>query len=557
MLLKRENKLLLAVMVVGLLSACGGKPKNAALGAGGSAIPVEAGSDRDYFDSTGNMILPLVEEPVTFKVLWNKDPQDKGTIKDKSILEKAFNDTGLRWNVEEVSSAGWTEKVSVVFASNDLPDLFTGGIPNLVNFTDQCVDITDMLPKYMPFTADFLMNRYPSVTRAEAFSGRLYSLPGVRINNVYPSLGLWHINTTWLKNVGMGIPQTTDELYAVLKAFKEKDANGNGDLNDEIPFSFVKLLDDIGLLPIMNCFGLINDGANKAQHYIMVENNRVFFAPIDRRFYDMLEYLNKLYVEGLLDKDGFVQSRNDRYAKASANKVGFAIGGGLITETFGNEVGEQISYMLPPKSKYGAVIKQNDPPGELSLHLYTITKKCKSPELLLLLAEYSNATPDRRFETRFGPEGGAWEVGASGKFINATNYQGKPYDNRAQAVATLSPYNRLPYIITWEDESRREYLGLSETYNKAIVELYGPDGGAAYNECFPLGNDTLESIQNRSELFTEIDIYIQNFIVNSVINGITETKWKEHQDMCRKLNIEAFISDYQGFYDRVKALGER
>ncbi|HCA69426.1 MAG TPA: sugar ABC transporter substrate-binding protein, partial [Lachnospiraceae bacterium] len=35
----------------------------------------------------------------------------------------------------------------------------------------------------------------------------------------------------------MEIPKTTEEFEAVLKAFKEKDANGNGDPNDEIPFS--------------------------------------------------------------------------------------------------------------------------------------------------------------------------------------------------------------------------------------------------------------------------------------------------------------------------------
>jgi putative aldouronate transport system substrate-binding protein len=554
MFLKRKSKVLIVLFGVFLFASCGRETKGTETAGKAETAEVSAGLNRDYFDEAGNMILPLVKEPVTFKVLWNKDPQDKGTIHDKSILTKAFNDTGIRWDVEEVSAAGWAEKVSVVFASNDLPDLFTGEIRNLVNFTDQCVDITDMLPGYMPFTADFVGNQYPSVVRAEAFGGRLYSLPGVRINNVYPSIGLWHINSTWLKNIGMAIPRTTDEFYAVLKAFKEKDANGNGDPNDEIPFSFVKLIDDIGLLPIMNSFGLINDGANRAQHYVMVEKGKVFFVPIDQRFYDMLEYLNKLYAEDLLDKDGFVQSRNDRYAKASSNKVGFAVGGGLITETFGNEVGEQISYMLPPKSKHGAVIKQNDPPGELMLHLYTITKKCKNPELLLMFAEYCNATPDRRFETRFGPEGGAWEVGASGKFINATDYKGKPYDNRAQAVATLSPYGRLPYILTWEDESRREYLGFSETYNKAIVDIYGPNGGAAYSECFPLGNDSLESIQSRAEMFAEIDIYIQNFIVKSVIEGINQAKWKEHLELCRKLNIEKFIADYQAFYDRLTAL---
>lgn len=34
----------------------------------------------------------------------------------------------------------------------------------------------------------------------------------------------------------MKMPETYDELVTVLQAFKDKDANGNGDVNDEIPF---------------------------------------------------------------------------------------------------------------------------------------------------------------------------------------------------------------------------------------------------------------------------------------------------------------------------------
>ena len=33
------------------------------------------------------------------------------------------------------------------------------------------------------------------------------------------------------------MPTTTEELREVLRAFKEQDANGNGDPNDEIPLS--------------------------------------------------------------------------------------------------------------------------------------------------------------------------------------------------------------------------------------------------------------------------------------------------------------------------------
>jgi len=505
--------------------------------------------DPAYFDADGSMILPLVQEPTTFRVVWKKDPLDKGSLMDKTILKEAFEKTGIAFEVEEVSATAWDEKIAVMFASNDLPDLICGDIKNLINYTDQCVDITDLLPVYAPFTNQFITEQYSAAARAEAFGGRLYSLPSIRVNNLYPSLGFWEINTEWLKNVGMEIPTTVDGLYEVLKAFKEKDANANGDPGDEIPYSFVKLVDDVGLLNMMNCFGMVNDGTNKAQHYIMVENGQVLFTGTDQRFYDMLAYLNKLYAEDLMDKDSFVQEKTDRYAKASDNKVGFLTAGGLITEAYGNDAGAQIGYMQPPSSQYPAVIKQSDPPAEMMLHMFTITKACEHPELLLMLQEYCVSTPERRFETRFGPEGGAWEVGESGKFINTTNFDGKAYANRAEAIATLSPFGRWPCILKYEEESKREYLGFSELYNTAKETIYGPDGGVAYKECFPLGNDTLENTARRAEMFAEIDTYMQNFIAESVMNGIDEAKWAANKQNCEKLNIPEFVANYQALYD--------
>ena len=49
----------------------------------------------------------------------------------------------------------------------------------------------------------------------------------------YPKL--W-FNYDWLEKLGLEEPQTTEELYEVLKAFKTQDPNGNGKAN-EIPLT--------------------------------------------------------------------------------------------------------------------------------------------------------------------------------------------------------------------------------------------------------------------------------------------------------------------------------
>ena len=46
------------------------------------------------------------------------------------------------------------------------------------------------------------------------------------------------INKTQLDNLGLDVPTTLGELKDVLVAFRDNDANGNGDASDEIPMDF-------------------------------------------------------------------------------------------------------------------------------------------------------------------------------------------------------------------------------------------------------------------------------------------------------------------------------
>lgn len=69
------------------------------------------------------------------------------------------------------------------------------------------------------------------------------------------------INKTWLDKLGLKVPDTIDELYNVLKAFKERDPNGNGRL-DEIPVIEVSndLISPFGITDLNNNFMVVQDG---------------------------------------------------------------------------------------------------------------------------------------------------------------------------------------------------------------------------------------------------------------------------------------------------------
>ena len=93
----------------------------------------------------------------------------------------------------------------------------------------------------------------------------------------------------------MEMPETADELFDVLMAFKTQDPNGNGQA-DEIPFAFYK---DRKFDLLKSAFGFAGyDEKDYKYPYLQVVDGKVDFYPVSDNYYAYLQYLNKLYSNG-------------------------------------------------------------------------------------------------------------------------------------------------------------------------------------------------------------------------------------------------------------------
>ena len=125
------------------------------------------------------------------------------------------------------------------------------------------------------------------------------------------------------------MPTTTDELYKVLKAFKEKDPNGNGK-QDEIPiaaatnFAVATQAPDI-IHSLRGCWGLGNRGTTGTGDFDLDKKGKIRYIPVDSRYKELLTYINKLYTEGLVDKELFTQKKAQYQAKGSQGLYGMII----------------------------------------------------------------------------------------------------------------------------------------------------------------------------------------------------------------------------------------
>ena len=151
--------------------------------------------------------------------------------------------TNVDLSFELIPYDGRAEKLGLLLASGDYPDVFLS-----VGMTNQMISrygvdeqmflpLNDLIDQYGTFTKQ-IFEQYPgSENVITQLDGKIYSLPVV--NECYHATvptKFW-MNQTWLDNLGLKQPTTLDELYNVLVAFRDQDANGNGDPSDEIPLA--------------------------------------------------------------------------------------------------------------------------------------------------------------------------------------------------------------------------------------------------------------------------------------------------------------------------------
>ena len=138
--------------------------------------------------------------------------------------------------------------------------------------------------------------------------GNIYGLPRYMPNifDVNETPFRFYINRTWLDRLGLSVPETTDELYDVLKAFAERDPNGNG-IPDEIPlYGFMRSGTNGAdvVLMLMNAFLFAPDW--EVGIFVLDEDGTTVTAPFAQdEWRDGLEYLHRLCAEGLMPESVF------------------------------------------------------------------------------------------------------------------------------------------------------------------------------------------------------------------------------------------------------------
>lgn len=186
-------------------------------------------------------------------------------------------------------------KLNVLMASGtDVPDIvFTYDSGTFNKYAEQggLTDLTPLIDQYGQNLKSFLGE---DTLKYGQYEGVQYSIPAKRSTvGKYASF----IRQDWLDKLGLPVPATTDELYNTLKAFKEKDPGETG--GKVIPLGMTIAPSQYESL----VWSFIKPVTDQERFELTQSLSSRDYPVLLPGFKDAVQYLNKLYNEGLISKD--------------------------------------------------------------------------------------------------------------------------------------------------------------------------------------------------------------------------------------------------------------
>lgn len=145
--------------------------------------------------------------------------------------------TGVHANFNQVKGGDWSTKLNLMLASGEYPDIIQRGGINLEMYgVDQeiLLPLDEYIDQYMP-NYKALLDADPELAKVlRSSDGKMYQIGWIIPQNICLNSHLF-INKTWLDNLGLEVPTTIEEYEQALIAFRDGDADGDGDPSNEIP----------------------------------------------------------------------------------------------------------------------------------------------------------------------------------------------------------------------------------------------------------------------------------------------------------------------------------
>lgn len=488
-----------------LLSACGGG------GSGSESKGNEGGTDSNEPTSITIQTLNYATEFIdNTNALWKE-------------LEK---ETNTKLNITWLSPSTAEEKINVMLASGDLPEVtFVESMqnPQLQKMLKQGVfwDLTPFLKDYPNLNRDELKEMW-DVTKVD---GKNMVIP-----RYYPSYGggiFPMVRKDWLDALNLETPKTLDEFYNVLKAFKEKDPNGNGQA-DEIPYT----ANPGSLAYIYNIF-------NETQGSWKLQSDNTL-SPIitSEESKEAMLWIKKAYEDGLFPKDFAIMKFSqvmDTMRSGKAGVGGMSMNHAWVTGKSVRDVDPKAD-LMPLSYLENANGVKYTPSGSPYYGVYLIPKKVPEAKVKKILEffDYGYSKEGNEMLT-YGLEG-----------VHYTVENGKKVSTPQAAIDKTGDGNLNNMIHLVSDDMSISAVGMpDDVYNRNVeivnerktVKVPNPSAelySEAYNKYYPEISKKVEDMRvmviTGKESIESYDKLIESIKNDSKMKEITDEMSKAYQE---------------------------
>lgn len=508
---------------------------------------------------------PICDEVITIAVAG----QNAGTPdwNDTNMVAEVEKRLGIRMECTSYEADIWSTQLTLMIASDDLPDLIVNpglSLNDVATYGAQgyFLDMSEYIEEYAP-NIQAVMEQYPMYrTYVTSADGGIYALCRVSENIIALVPRTW-LNKTWMDNLGLKYPTTVEELRDVLLAFKEQDANGNGDPDDEIPLSNNE---EYTLSPFLTAFGF----NTRTTTYLLQadEEGKVYIGETTDAYKAYLNYMHSLWEDGLMDVDFFVQDSATFNAKAAEDKVGmYGAAAPFVAAS------KDISYdsgfywigALTSEYRDTPTIVQN--PAVSRGVKAVVNAQTEYPAEIVRLLDYY-FTEEGKMAGAYGYEGIDWDLEPLGvvgleEYQVAAQREVEGYSSAEEYRYTKALINEVfKFITPIANTQYAAMLNANEEQLEAMLPEYGwavqfmrqgmNREGVEMVEPFPALLYTEEEDAERAQLYTDITLYISNMHAQFITGQVDiEEGWDAFQEQMEAMGLSRLLEIEQAAYDRL------
>ncbi|MBM7069180.1 extracellular solute-binding protein [Actibacterium sp. 188UL27-1] len=434
------------------------------------------------------------------------------------------------------------EAMNLLLATGKMPDIVgTSRIKDVVfqyGPEGAFLPLNDLIDEHAPNIKAFFDERPEVKAALQASDGNLYYIPYLPDGKYGRA---YFIRYDWLETLGLELPETVEEVKAVLEAFRDNDPNGNGK-KDEIPY-FARQWEE--LIRLVTLWDGRSSGSD-TYHDFFVDDGQIKHPYAQEGYREGMKNLAQWYAEGLVDAEVFTRGSSAREYLLSEDLGGmthdwFASTAGYNTALADKVEGFSFKAFAPPASISGKRIAEHrripiKPDG------WAIGYSNDHPVETIKYFDFW-FTEEGRNLVNFGVEGEQW-----------TMVDGKPTFTE-EFLTNGRPVNSQLYEIGAQLHARGYYQDYA--YEEQWSNAFALEGIALYDEGDYLIDQFLGVAMNADEqkiydkYWSSILTYMkerqQAWILGT---GDIETDWDDYVATLDKMGYSQVIKAMQSAYAR-------